>query len=91
MILADHGKVISMEDDNVTSANYLDFINAGLKYFEDDEEVYSICGYCPLLLSPLQQSAGGDFGAMRGICRGAMVFGRKNTIVSIRLGIVISS
>lgn len=61
MILADHGKVISMEDDNVTSANYLDFINAGLKYFEDDEEVYSICGYCPPLLSPLQQSAGGDF------------------------------
>ncbi|HEY6529180.1 MAG TPA: hypothetical protein VIZ65_10835 [Cellvibrionaceae bacterium] len=61
MIIADHGKVISMEDDNITSANYLDFINSGLQFFEDDETVYSICGYCPPLLSRVQGKAEGDF------------------------------
>ena len=49
MILSDHGRIINMEDDNTTSANYLDFINAGLQYFEADDTVYSVCGYCPPL------------------------------------------
>lgn len=47
MILSDHGRIINMEDDNITSANYLDFMNAGLQHFQDDPEVYSVCGYCP--------------------------------------------
>ncbi len=56
-ILADHGRIINMEDDNVTSTNYLDFLNAGLQHFEDDTSTYSICGYCP----PMSQQPAGDF------------------------------
>ena len=60
MILSDHGRVINMEDDNITSANYLDFINAGLQYFEHDDTVYSICGYCPPV-GATQGGIDGDF------------------------------
>lgn len=60
VILSDHGRIINMEDDNITSANYLDFINAGLQNFEDDDTVYSICGYCPPVC-PSQSSIDGDF------------------------------
>lgn len=35
-----------MEDDIVTSKNYLDFMNSGLDYFEDFEDIFSISGYC---------------------------------------------
>ena len=42
-----HGKIISMEDDNLTSSNFLSFMNSGLEYFKDEPSVYSICGYCP--------------------------------------------
>ena len=59
-ILSDHGKIINMEDDNISSKNYLDFINAGLDYFEDDESVYSVCGYCPPV-APVTVSSYGDF------------------------------
>lgn len=51
-IVSDHGRVISMEDDNISSKNYLDFMNAGLQYFENDSSIYSISGYCP----PIQDS-----------------------------------
>ena len=57
MILGDHGRIINMDDDNITSANFLDFMNAGLQKFEDDPTVYSICGYTP----PLSASPTGDF------------------------------
>lgn len=53
-ILSDHGRIINMEDDNLTSTNYLDFINAGLQRFEDDDRVYSIGGYCPPVPRPPQ-------------------------------------
>jgi hypothetical protein len=46
-ILHDHRKIIKMEDDNITSQNFLDFMNGGLEHFEEDESIYSICGYCP--------------------------------------------
>lgn len=36
---------ILTEDDNVFSANYLEFINKSLKHYYDDESVYAICGY----------------------------------------------
>lgn len=59
-ILSDHGRIINMEDDNITSANYLDFINAGLQHFEADATVYSICGYCPPV-TPAHCAPRGDF------------------------------
>jgi hypothetical protein len=60
MILSDHGRIINMEDDNITSANYLDFMNAGLQHFEADDSVYSICGYCPPVI-PADGDVEGDF------------------------------
>lgn len=45
-IISDYGRIISMEDDIVTSRNYLDFINSGLNYFEDAEDIFSVSGYC---------------------------------------------
>lgn len=57
MILSDHGRIINMDDDNITSPNFLDFMNAGLQHFEDDPATYSISGYCPQLSMP----AAGDF------------------------------
>jgi hypothetical protein len=51
-VINDHGSVISMEDDNVSSKNYLDFMNGGLKSYSDDPKVFSICGYCPPITVP---------------------------------------
>jgi len=45
-ILNNHEKLIVMEDDIVTSPNYLDFINQGLEFYKDYTEVYSVTGYC---------------------------------------------
>ncbi len=38
-------RLIFTEDDDEFSPNFLDFINKGLEKFENDEEVYAICGY----------------------------------------------
>jgi len=36
---------IYLEDDNEVSPNFLEFINKGLKKFDQDQSVYAICGY----------------------------------------------
>jgi hypothetical protein len=59
-ILHDHGRIINMEDDNITSQNFLDFINSGLNFFDGDDTVYSICGYCPPV-GPSNLKINGDF------------------------------
>ena len=46
VILSDYGKLITIEDDIVTSANFLDFINKGLEYYEFSDDVYTVSGYC---------------------------------------------
>nr|PZN83576.1 MAG: hypothetical protein DIU57_09895 [Pseudomonadota bacterium] len=46
-IISDHGKIICMEDDNVTSTNFLSFLNQGLQHFEGDDRIFSVCGYMP--------------------------------------------
>lgn len=51
-VIHDHGTVISMEDDNISSPNYLDFLNGGLQTYWDDPSVFSICGYCPPIPIP---------------------------------------
>lgn len=51
-VIHDHGTVISMEDDNVSSRNYLDFMNGGLAAYWDDPSVFSVCGYCPPISIP---------------------------------------
>ena len=40
-----HGKVIVLEDDLVFAENFLAFMNEGLKRYEKEERVFSVCGY----------------------------------------------
>lgn len=51
-VINDHGRIITMEDDNISSRNYLDFMNGGLAAYEDDPYVFSVCGYCPPIQIP---------------------------------------
>lgn len=45
-VLSDYGKVISLEDDIVTSRNFLDFINAGLDFYQESDQTLTVAGYC---------------------------------------------
>jgi hypothetical protein len=45
------GKVIVLEDDLLTSKNFLCFMNAALKYYQDQEDIFSISGYTANLSS----------------------------------------
>ncbi len=44
-IISQYGKVVVLEDDLVTSPFFLDFINEGLRIYENDENVISLHGY----------------------------------------------
>ena len=44
-IFRQHDRIITSEDDNEFSPNFLDYINKGLDKFEDDDNVTAICGY----------------------------------------------
>ncbi|URM37354.1 glycosyltransferase family A protein [Flavobacterium anhuiense] len=50
-----YGRIISMEDDNVCSKNFLDYMNQALEYYDHDETVFSVCGYCPPVLEKDQE------------------------------------
>lgn len=52
LILADYDRLITLEDDIVTSRNFLDFINAGLDFYEDSDQVFAVAGYCPPINIP---------------------------------------
>lgn len=45
MICSKYDSFIYMEDDNVVSPNFLDFINKGINRFQDEEDVIAISGY----------------------------------------------
>lgn len=52
LILSDFGRLITMEDDIVTSENFLDFMNAGLDFYEHSDSAFTIGGYChPIKIS----------------------------------------
>ncbi|MDM5119739.1 glycosyltransferase [Aeromonas hydrophila] len=55
-VIEKHGVAIVMEDDNVTSKNFLEFMNQGLIFYKDNPKVYSICGYCPPSVSGLNET-----------------------------------
>ncbi|MFM4828531.1 glycosyltransferase family protein [Aeromonas rivipollensis] len=55
-VVEKHGVAIVMEDDNITSKNFLDFMNQALEFYKDDPKVYSICGYCPPTVSEIDES-----------------------------------
>jgi hypothetical protein len=65
-IISQYGKVVVMEDDQVTSPFFLDFINEGLRLYENDENVISIHGY----LLPVNETMPSTF-----FLRGADCFG----------------
>ncbi|MDM5272545.1 glycosyltransferase [Sulfurovum sp. zt1-1] len=44
-ILERHGKVIVLEDDLITSKNFLCYMNSALEFYQDEEKVFSISGY----------------------------------------------
>lgn len=44
-IIEEYGKVIVLEDDLLTSPNFLDFMNQALEYFQLDSQIQSINGY----------------------------------------------
>lgn len=44
-LVAQYGKVIVLEDDIVTSPYFLNFMNAGLLEYENEDKVISVCGY----------------------------------------------
>jgi hypothetical protein len=43
-----YGKMIRMEDDIVTGPGFLQFINDGLKIYQDDKRIFSIGGFSPV-------------------------------------------
>lgn len=39
------GRVIVLEDDLLTTPNFLNYMNAGLNQYKHDKQIFSICGY----------------------------------------------
>lgn len=50
--LSKFGRVIWMEDDNVVSENFLEFMNNALEFYKDDERVMSIAGHSKFVNVP---------------------------------------
>ena len=44
-VIEKYDKVIVVEDDLIFSENFLSFMNQGLKHYEHESKVFSICGY----------------------------------------------
>ena len=63
-ILESHSSVIVMEDDLLTSPNFLDFMNQGLSFYRDIPKVLSISGYS----FPIDYPADFPYDATFGIC-----------------------
>lgn len=52
MLLDKYGKVIFLEEDVVTAPGFLAFMNEALSFYENDERIGSISGYCPPIAIP---------------------------------------
>jgi len=44
-IINEYGKIIVLEDDLVTSPNFLNYMNESLEKYKDEKKVYSVTGY----------------------------------------------
>lgn len=44
-VICKHGKIIVLEDDLITSANFLDYMNQALNFYKNNEKIISISGY----------------------------------------------
>jgi len=48
-LLDDYGKIIYLEEDIVTAPGFLQYMNDALEFYENNENILSISGYCPPL------------------------------------------
>ena len=44
-VIKNHGRIIVLEDDLVTSKNFLTFMNKAIKYYEKRDDIFSVSGY----------------------------------------------
>lgn len=68
-VINTYGKAIVVEDDIVTSKDFLCFMNKALTYYQDDDTVWSISGYTPKLKS-LKKLKSDVYCSIRGNCWG---------------------
>ncbi len=54
-IINKYGKVIVLEDDLITSEYFLEYMNESLKLYQNNQQVWSISGYVPELLSSITE------------------------------------
>ncbi len=52
-VIAEHGRVIVLEDDLITTPNFLAFMNQALEFYADKPKVFSIAGYTIPIQIPL--------------------------------------
>lgn len=48
-VLEDYDRVIVLEDDILTSNNFLDFMNQALEYYKNSNNIFSVSGYTPVI------------------------------------------
>ena len=53
-IIKQQDKAIVLEDDLVTSPNFLSYMNKALIYYQNNEKIFSIAGYTPPIKNPQQ-------------------------------------
>lgn len=53
-LLSIYPYLISLEDDNIVSSNFLTYINKALRFYEEDERIHSITGYNYPIKIPLE-------------------------------------
>lgn len=53
-VINQYGKVIVLEDDLVTSTNFLSFMNKALNFYEKNEQIFSISGYSAVIKNPIK-------------------------------------
>lgn len=48
-LLKDYNSVVVMEDDLMTTRNFLNYMNNALDYFNQDKSIYTVSGYSPFI------------------------------------------
>ena len=58
-VMAEHGRVIVLEDDLLTTRNFLDYMNQALTTYADNKQVFSVSGYTFPFEQPAEYTAAG--------------------------------
>jgi hypothetical protein len=51
-VIEKYGKIIVLEDDHITSPDFLEYMNDALDFYKDDKKIWSITGYTPDIKMP---------------------------------------